>query len=241
MITWAHAKRYAIVLHGGVMLLAMLVAWWHRPVLQPQSVVWLQATAPQKPAPVQPLAPPVPAPPVPAPPVPAPKVTPRPLHQVHPMLVPKKKLPPMLVPKKKLPPKKIVPKSNPKPVAHQQAFQRKTLSGLEQALAAEDQAMQHAGVTDAVVARYQDKIRQAIAQHWRIPAGTEPDQVCELSLTLDAAGHVLSVTVVKASGLPALDQAAIAAVWHASPLPIPRAMAKTFAHLDLTLHPDSVW
>jgi TonB family protein len=241
MMDWDQAKRWAWALHGGVFILSMLMVWLHRPVIQPHSVIWLQASAPKAYQTKQ-IPPKALDHPVAEAQVVKPKVDPQPKKVMavkHPMVVPRKqKAQPQT---KKIAVKKVLQKSNPKPIANQHAFHRKTVSALEQALALEDQAMKQAEVTDAVIAKYQDKIRQAIAQHWRIPVGTQPEQVCELSLTLDATGRVLAVSLVKSSGLAALDQAAIAAVWHASPLPIPLAMAKTFEHLDLTLHPESVW
>lgn len=72
-----------------------------------------------------------------------------------------------------------------------------------------------------IIDKYQALIKQAISQKWIIPPQVHQGLHCQLMIHLAPGGTVLDVQVTKASGDPALDSSARAAVFRASPLPVP--------------------
>lgn len=75
--------------------------------------------------------------------------------------------------------------------------------------------------TDGVINKYKALILQAISQQWVVPGHVDKRLSCELMIRLTAQGAVLDVQVTKSSGDLALDRSARAAVFKASPLPVP--------------------
>jgi colicin import membrane protein len=73
------------------------------------------------------------------------------------------------------------------------------------------------------VEQYASLIKAQVEQHWRLPQGSRNGLSCLLKITLTPEGSVLDVSVAQSSGDPTFDQSAIAAVYRASPLPLPSA------------------
>jgi len=71
------------------------------------------------------------------------------------------------------------------------------------------------------ISRYTVLILQAISQQWLIPPNVDPTKYCVLEIKLGAGGVVQTVSLQKSSGDDQLDRSAIAAVYKASPLPVP--------------------
>jgi colicin import membrane protein len=79
-----------------------------------------------------------------------------------------------------------------------------------------------------IINKYQALILQAISEHWIVPSQANKRLASLLLIRLAPNGTVLDVQVIKSSGNVALDNSARAAVFKASPLPVP-ADAKAFA------------
>lgn len=91
-------------------------------------------------------------------------------------------------------------------------------------------------------ARYKHLILAAISRRWILPNSTEPKLSCRLLISLSVEGKVLDVQLAKSSGNSPLDRSAIAAVYKASPLPVPTdsELFATFQKLNLTVRPEEV-
>jgi len=103
-------------------------------------------------------------------------------------------------------------------------------------------AQQRSEAINGIVDQYTGLILEAISQNWLVPPGTDPKLSCQLYISLGAGGKVSNVQLVKSSGNALLDQSAIAAVYKASPLPMPTdagALAE-FKQFNLTLKPEQV-
>ena len=101
-------------------------------------------------------------------------------------------------------------------------------------------AQQRSEAINGVVDQYKGLILEAISKNWLVPQGTNPSLATQLVITLGAAGKVSNVQVVKGSGNALLDQSAVAAVYKASPLPMPpdADAAAMFKQFSLTLKPE---
>jgi colicin import membrane protein len=64
-------------------------------------------------------------------------------------------------------------------------------------------------------------VLQAIGQHWLIPNDADKTLATKLLIYLAPGGVVLDAEIYQSSGNPALDISARAAVFKASPLPVP--------------------
>ncbi len=71
------------------------------------------------------------------------------------------------------------------------------------------------------VDKYKALISQAISQNWIIPGSVDKRLSAQLLIRVAPGGVVLDVQVVKSSGDESLDRSARAAVFKASPLPVP--------------------
>lgn len=72
------------------------------------------------------------------------------------------------------------------------------------------------------VNKYKALVLQAISQNWLIPPSVNKNLFAELMIRVAPGGMVLDVQVTKSSGDPSLDNSARAAVFKASPLPVPK-------------------
>ncbi len=102
--------------------------------------------------------------------------------------------------------------------AKQAAAERKQREQeLQQQLGQESQA-----INQAVLAEWNAALTAAITRNWAKPPGIDPTLKCKLHLNLSPAGQVLSASVVTGSGNALFDSSVLAAVYKASPLPLPR-------------------
>ena len=115
-----------------------------------------------------------------------------------------------------------------------QQQQQKQLQTLKQAqLQARLQAAR-----SAMLNKYTQRIVAQISQNWLVPPGAERSLQCTLSINLAPGGVVLGVELAKSSGNQALDNSAIAAVYKASPLPVPTGDDFTqFRQIQLRVQP----
>lgn len=72
-----------------------------------------------------------------------------------------------------------------------------------------------------IINKYQALIQQAISEHWVIPPQANKKLYSMLLIRLAPGGVVLDVQIITSSGDTALDNSARAAVYKASPLPVP--------------------
>ncbi|MDR1012519.1 MAG: cell envelope integrity protein TolA [Coxiellaceae bacterium] len=68
---------------------------------------------------------------------------------------------------------------------------------------------------------YKLRIKRAIDSQWIKPERNNNGDFCELLINIDSNGMVLEIRLVSSSGNLALNRSAEAAVWKASPLPVP--------------------
>lgn len=90
--------------------------------------------------------------------------------------------------------------------------------------------------------KYKALILQAISENWLIPSTANKKRYCELRIRLAPGGMVLDVQVTKTSGDPALDSSARAAVFKASPLPVPKETKafESFRQFVLKVKPENI-
>lgn len=118
-------------------------------------------------------------------------------------------------------PKKIVKK--PMKAHFEKALKEQTEKSLRQQLMNEQIKLQSKQSRQAqgIVNKYSALIKQTISSHWIVPAGVNKHLRLKLNIRLAPGGLVLDVQVTKSSGDLALDHSARAAVFNASPLPVP--------------------
>lgn len=106
-------------------------------------------------------------------------------------------------------------------------------------LAAEQQ--QRAAQMSGEVNKYKALIIQAISQHWILPEHVDRQLFSQFRIQLAPGGRVLSVSLIRSSGDPVLDRSAQAAIYKASPLPVPSdaEMFNLFRDISLTVRPES--
>lgn len=120
----------------------------------------------------------------------------------------------------------------------QQKLLAQEMSKESSALDKAHQQMQ-AEQTEGIIDEYKAQIVQAIEQQWVIPSDADKNLSCQFVVRIASGGNVLSVTLVKSSGNQALDQSAEAAIYKASPLPVPDdpAIFENFRELRLKVSP----
>lgn len=116
------------------------------------------------------------------------------------------------------------------------ALQQQMLQEQKRLAKARSQQMQ--GVVD----KYKALILQSIAQHWRIPPNVNKKRYAELMIRLAPGGTVLDVQLIKTSGDEGLDRSARAAIFKASPLPVPTEPEafEAFRQFVLKVKPENV-
>ncbi len=104
----------------------------------------------------------------------------------------------------------------------QAQLQKELQRQLQDQLTAEQKSMAASKLkqTNNIVAQYKGLIAQAVIVNR--PPDTPPNITPLLLVKLTTSGNVISVELLKSSGNAALDQAAITAVYKASPLPVPK-------------------
>lgn len=103
-------------------------------------------------------------------------------------------------------------------------------------------AQQKSEAIAGIVNQYQGLIIEAISKNWLVPSGTDPNTACQLYIRLLPDGKVIDVKIMKGSGNIALDRSAVAAVYKASPLPVPKdpAAYQPFKQFNLTVKPEEL-
>jgi colicin import membrane protein len=93
------------------------------------------------------------------------------------------------------------------------------------------------------VDKYKALILQSVSQHWIIPNNIDKHLTAELLIHVAPDGLVLDVQLIKSSGDAALDRSARAAVFKASPLPVPMDAAafEAFRQFVLKVRPENVF
>ena len=93
-----------------------------------------------------------------------------------------------------------------------------------------------------VVDKYKALILGAIGQQWILPDQVNTSLSSRFKIRLAPNGAVLEVQLTRSSGDPVLDRSAQAAIYKASPLPIPSdpEMFNVFREISLTVRPENV-
>jgi len=96
-------------------------------------------------------------------------------------------------------------------------------AALKEQLAAEQAALaaEQARRDQRIVDQYIAAIRQKVERNWIQPATSRKGLFCLVQVTLIPGGEVTSVQIVQGSGDAAFDRSVEAAVYRASPLPLP--------------------
>lgn len=96
--------------------------------------------------------------------------------------------------------------------------------------------------TQGVINKYKALILQAIGQQWVVPSHVDKHLSCEMLIRLAPGGVVLEVQIIKSSGDTLLDRSARAAVFRASPLPVPDDIYsfEPFRQFVLKVKPENV-
>lgn len=96
--------------------------------------------------------------------------------------------------------------------------------------------------SQGIVNQYAALIKQSIGQHWVFPASANKNLRCKLNIRLAPNGAVLDVQVIKSSGDLALDHSARAAVFNASPLPVPKdaTLFQQFRVFEMDVSPKDI-
>ncbi len=128
-------------------------------------------------------------------------------------------------------------------IAKQRAMEKAKQQLAEQKAAEQQhkaQLAEEARLRSQTIARYTALIRQAISAHWQVDK-TDNQLTCVLLITLSPDGVVQQVTLARGSGDDVLDRSAQAAVYKASPLPMPDDpdLRATFHEIRLTLKPQA--
>lgn len=128
------------------------------------------------------------------------------------------------------------------------AAKAKKADELAKALAAERQVMDAdnaaamSGQSLREIDRYKLLVQQQIMRYWFVQGAPTTGAATQLFVRVAPNGTVLDVKISRSSGNDALDRSAMAAVYKASPLPVPQdpALFNAFRELRLTLRPDAV-
>lgn len=105
----------------------------------------------------------------------------------------------------------------------------------QQAAAEAAKAARIAGEVD----RYKALIINAIGRQWILPDNADARLSSQFRIRLAPNGAVLEVSLIRSSGDPILDRSAQAAIYKASPLPVPKDSATfdLFRDISLTVRP----
>lgn len=114
---------------------------------------------------------------------------------------------------------------------------------LKQQLAAEEQTRveaARAARAQSEAEKYRALIKQKVSRHWNRPPGTSSGLRCTVRVRLVPGGDVLEARVVQSSGNPVFDRSVEAAVFKASPLPIPpdADLFEYFREIDFLFNPE---
>jgi len=243
------ARALALAMHAAfIVLLVFGVSWQKKPESPVVADLW--SSLPPMAQPKVDVAPePEPEPP----PKPAPRVAPPPVPKAEPAPAPKPEI--AVKAKEKEKPKpvpKVEPKPEPKKVeddkavlkARQDAEAKKKrdeedLRKLrdEKELIAKADAQKNA--QDKMVDEFREKIGAKIRQNIVEPPGLQGNPTADFAVVVIPGGEVLSVRLLKSSGVPAYDAAAERAIMKSAPLPLPPnpELFSRFRDLRLSVRP----
>jgi colicin import membrane protein len=94
---------------------------------------------------------------------------------------------------------------------------------LQARLAAEQEriAAQRQSAMQSMIAEYVQYIREKVERSWIRPPNWGAEVSCTVEVRLIPSGEVIDATIVRSTGNPAFDRSVEAAVFKASPLPVP--------------------
>ena len=97
-------------------------------------------------------------------------------------------------------------------------------------------------VDNKAIDHYKNLIITAIGNRWIMPEKVKKGLECHLKVRVAAGGTVISVKLIRLSGEPALDHSAEAAIYKASPLPVPKEtkLFNEFREFNLVVRPEGI-
>ncbi len=106
----------------------------------------------------------------------------------------------------------------------EEAARKQAEEELQGRLAAEQAAetAQRQSAMDRIINEYVGRIRDKVTRNWIQPPGSGSGLSCTVEVSLIPGGDVTSAKIVRSSGNAAFDRSVEAAVFRASPLPVPR-------------------
>jgi colicin import membrane protein len=119
-------------------------------------------------------------------------------------------------------------------LAQQKALQNQMAAEQKQLEAAKTEQQQ------SEIDKFTALILNTMQNNWLKPEGFKPGISCQLAIHLNPDGTVVSVTLIRSSGNPAVDNSARLAVLKSSPLPVPAdpdLFNKFFREFNLTATP----
>lgn len=104
-----------------------------------------------------------------------------------------------------------------------------------------EEAAEHARVAGEID-KYKALIINAISRHWILPENADSSLSSQFRIRLAPDGAVLQVSLIRSSGDAILDRSAQAAIYKASPLPVPSdpVTFNLFRDISLTVRPENV-
>jgi colicin import membrane protein len=236
------ARMLALAMHAAfIVLLVFGVSWQKKPQAPVVADLWSSLPPMQQPK-VEPQ---------PEPPKPAPRVEPPPAPKAEPAPVPKPDI--ALKKKEKEKEKPVEPKVEPKKKEDDKAARLKKDAELKKQneereaelkkfLAekeANDKAAARVSEQGKLIAEYMERIRTKVRQNIIEPPGLQGNPTAEFDVVVIPGGDVLSVKLVRSSGVPAYDAAAERAITKSAPLPLPPnpELFARFRDLRLSVRP----
>lgn len=114
------------------------------------------------------------------------------------------------------------------------------LAPLSTAVGRGDSGSATSALSPEVAEQWVPLIQERIQQFWIQPPGSWEGQSALVNVKLEPNGQVLSnqVKIVQSSGHPSFDQSVVAAIYDASPLPVPSGREfEPFRDFELRLRP----
>ena len=239
------ARALALAMHAAfVILLIFGVSWQKKPEAPVVADLWSSL-----PPMTTPKVAVVPEPPKPAPPR-LPKVEPPPAPKAAPTPVVKPDI--AVKAKEKVAPPKAEPKPEPKKLDDDKAARLKKEAEakkneereleLKKFLAEKEtnaKAAAQAAEQGKIISEYMERIRSKVRQNIVEPPGLQGNPTAEFDVVIIPGGEVLSVRLVRSSGVPAYDAAAERAIIKSAPLPLPPnpELFSRFRDLRLSVRP----
>lgn len=145
---------------------------------------------------------------------------------------------------KKISDKKAKAKQKVLKAQFEKTLREEAEQSLRQALLNEDIKLKGTETREAQgeINKYKALIIQSISEHWVVPLQANKKLSCELMIRLAKNGAVLDVRITHSSGDPSLDSSARAAVFKASPLPVPSDTQafEPFRQFVLKVKPENI-